>query len=122
MYTATHLQVYYSNLFDFCSCTQTICSDIAVVIPFLNVPQCTLSYLIHSQIYFRGVLHDLKKKKQPRRRREKKVKTSVIVEDLSKSGRDLFNGAQYACLSTRSQLIFSSSWLRVLGVWILTLS
>lgn len=70
MYTATHLQVYYSNLFDFCSCTQTICSDIAVVIPFLNVPQCTLSYLIHSQIYFRGVLHDFKKKNK--KKKEKK--------------------------------------------------
>lgn len=35
---------------------------------------------------------------------------------------DLFSGAQYACLSTRSQLIFSSSWLWILGVWILTLS
>lgn len=49
-------------------------------------------------------------------------KKCVIVEDISKSGGDLFNGAQYACLSTRSQLIFSSSWLWVLGVWILTLS
>lgn len=81
------------------------------MIPFLNVLQCTLSYLIHSQI--RAVLHDLKKKKS---------KTSVLVEDISKSGGDLLNGAQYACLSTRSQLIFSSSWLRVLGVWILMLS
>lgn len=61
-------------------------------------------------------------KKKNKKKKEKKVKTSVIVEDLSKSGQDLFNGAQYACLSTRSQLIFSSSWLRVLGVWILTLS
>lgn len=47
------------------------------------------------------VLHDFKKK----------WNKCVIVEDILKSGGDLFNGAQYACLSTRSQLIFSSSWL-----------
>lgn len=42
------LQVYYSNLLDFRSCTPTIFSHIAIVIPYLNVPQRTLSYLSHS--------------------------------------------------------------------------
>lgn len=41
-------------------------------------------------------LHDLKKKK--------KKDKCVMVEDISEPGGDLFNGAQYACLSTRSQL------------------
>lgn len=102
MYTATHYKVYYSNLFDFCSCTQN--HMLRHSGSFLNVPRCTLSHLIHSQIYFKDVCMTLKK--------EKKSKTSVLQWRISqKSGGDLFNGAQYACLSTRSQLIFSSSWL-----------
>lgn len=111
MYTATHYKCIIQTCLFFYS---NHMFNIAVVNPFLNVPQCTLSYLIHSQIYFRGVCMTKKKKK-------KKEYKCVIVEVISKSGGDLFNGAQYACLSTRSQ-IFSSSWLGVLGVWILTLS
>lgn len=42
--------------------------NIAVVIPFLNVPPRTIFYLIHSQIYFRGVCMTYYTKKK-----EKKV-------------------------------------------------
>lgn len=38
------------------------------------------------------------------KKKKKKKDKCVMVEDISEPGGDLFNGAQYACLSTRSQL------------------
>lgn len=49
----------------------------------------------------------------------KKDNKCVMVEDISNSDGDLFNGAQYACLSTRSQLILA---LVGFGFWGLDLN
>jgi len=49
----------------------------------------------------------------------KKDYKCVMTEDFSNSGGDLFNGAQYACVSTRSQVILA---LVGFGFWGLDLN
>lgn len=97
--------------------------NIAVVIPFLNVPRCTLFYLIHSQIYFRGVCMTLRKKRKKKEVLKKSKTKCVIVEDISKIwwGTYLMVHNMHACQPDPNWFLALVGF-GVLGVWILTLS